>query len=559
MRKILLILLLSNSIFSYSQSLMININENHFIIDETNFMILSHIEDIESYSDLSSYKEIIISLNGIELIFNSIPNNIEYSESYSVTNSSTKFKLYFTQLPIISIETTNTIIDDPKTLASFVYSDSVQILSSNIGIELRGGSSQSYPKKTYDIELWLDENGDNTNKVQFGNLRSDDDWILDGMYNEPLRLRSHISSKLWLEMHKPYYIEDEPEAKSGAGVEYVELFINNGYNGIYNLSEQVDKKQLKLKSYKDKIRGELYKGISWGASTFTSLPPFDNDINTWSGYEVKYPKEDDTLNWEKLYSFTDFVMNSTDTEFIENIWNEFNDDNYLDYFIFLNLLRATDNTGKNIYIAKYNADEPYFYTPWDLDGCFGTIWNGTNVDITDDILANGFHKRVIELDPNNYSSSVMDRWYEYRNNILSTEVLTTSFEDQYQFLLENKIYEREALVYPNYEFKRQDLDYLLSWLQDRLIYLDSYFNNPLPINHVEFENEKRYIYPNPATDLIYLNEIKDFGNNEYKIYDLWGRIVHEGQITEKSISIKNLSQGNYILVLNKYKYKVTVE
>ncbi len=123
--------------------------------------------------------------------------------------------------------------------------------------------------------------------------------------------------------------------------------------------------------------------------------------------------------------------------------------------------------------------------------------------------------------------------------------------------MENKIYEREALVYPNYEFNEEDLDYLLTWLQKRLLFLDNYFGNSLKIN--SFENEKTYIYPNPTTSFIHLNGLKDIKNNKYKIYDLTGRIIQEGDINDNAISVENLNQGNYILVVNKHKYQLTVK
>lgn len=350
MKKIFLLLFVLNSLYCSSQSLIINVSENHFHIDETNLLIVSHIE-VEEFNDLSNFSELILSLNEKEYYFNIIPENLDYTKSYLINNGSNQYVLYFTPLPIISIDALEGIVDEPKRLANFVYSDEQQVINSKIGIELRGGSSQGYPKKTFDIEFWEEENGEKKRDVQFGNLRSDDDWILDGLYNEPLRLRSFVANNIWLDIHKPYYLEDEPDAKSGANVMYAELFLNGKYNGVYNISEQIDKKQLKLKSYKEDIRGELYKGISWGASTFSSLPNYNNDLNTWSGYQVKYPDEGDIIDWENLYSFTDFVLNSSETYFIENIWSEFNYDNYLDYFIFLNLLRATDNSGKNIYLG----------------------------------------------------------------------------------------------------------------------------------------------------------------------------------------------------------------
>mgnify|MGYP005742584177 CR=1 FL=1 len=87
--------------------------------------------------------------------------------------------------------------------------------------------------------------------------------------------------------------------------------------------------------------------------------------------------------------------------------------------MFLNLIRATDNTGKNIYLAKYKQGEPYFYIPWDLDGCFGTIWNGTNSNITDDILKNGFISRVIDRNPKNILIDIANKWFENKNHVFS--------------------------------------------------------------------------------------------------------------------------------------------
>ena len=88
------------------------------------------------------------------------------------------------------------------------------------------------------------------------------------------------------------------------------------------------------------MRGELYKGISAGATTFIELPNYDNGYRVWSGYEFKYPKEDEITDWDNIYQFTDFVMNSSDIDFTNSIWTKFDVSNYSDYFIFLNLMQS---------------------------------------------------------------------------------------------------------------------------------------------------------------------------------------------------------------------------
>ncbi len=554
---LLILSLLVYSINCNSQTLNINVPNHNFGIDENLSIIVSRIQDIENYQDTGNYSEMIITLGEDDYSFISIPNKLEYSNSFVVENidSSNQYVLYFTQLPIVTIDTDNEIVDEPKVLANFVYTDDEQTIISNIGIELRGGHSQNYPKKTYDLEFWEDEIGEETLKVQFGELRKDDDWILDALYNEPLRLRSYTASKLWKEIHLPYYIDNEPEAKSGADVMYAEMFLNGQYNGIYNLSEQIDRKQLKLKKFNDNMRGELYKGAYWGgALTFTSLPIYDNNNREWGGYEFKYPNEDQITDWNNLYQFTDFVMNSSESDFENGIWSKFVENNFIDYFLFLNLIRATDNTGKNIYLGKYKTDEPYFYVPWDLDGCFGIIWDGTNENITDDILTNGFIDRVIGENPNNTFTNLASKWFEYRNDVFSYTSLSNSITDIYNSFQINKIYERESLVYPNYSFDNQSLTYTLNWLENRLAYLDSYFGSIMSVDSTPISSEWS-IYPNPATDRIYISSVKKLNDKTYKIFNSIGQLVSDGSVENGQIEIDELDQGVYSIMIDRTLFK----
>ncbi|WP_449389076.1 FG-GAP-like repeat-containing protein [Chryseobacterium lineare] len=57
------------------------------------------------------------------------------------------------------------------------------------------------------------------------------------------------------------------------------------------------------------------------------------------------------------------------------------------------------------------------------------------------------------------------------------------------------------------------------------------------------------VYPNPAHDIVYFKTQKDFIPVEAKIYDLSGRIILQTKIERDSVSVKELSSGNYMLVL----------
>ncbi len=215
MKNIIILILFSLTSFSvFGQSLEIIMDNRRSIIDDSLSLIICN-EDVSNY-DLVNINSLTIIINGNNYNFSNIPNQLDYGIAYQVDLNSEQYSLYFSQISLLNIYSSQQIVDEPKVLADFILSDAInlQIVTSFCGIEYRGGASQSYPKKSYDIELWQDTNGDTNNRVPLLNMR-DDDWVLLAMYNEPLRLRNIVNQNLWQSIHAPYYITQEPNAKSG--------------------------------------------------------------------------------------------------------------------------------------------------------------------------------------------------------------------------------------------------------------------------------------------------------------------------------------------------------
>ena len=554
MKQFILMILTCWAAIGWSADLTITLPADRFQTDDSLKIIVSQLPDIEDYANLNGYEKVYLIAGNAAYQFAIRPDQLTFDQSYELKKGDQIFRLFLTRLPIITIDTYEPIVDEPKRLASFSYADDSQVVESFIGIELRGGFSQTFPKKTYDLELWEDQTGEDTDKLQLGDLREDDDWILDGIYNEPLRIRSYISHKLWLQMHQPHYLDEEPEAKSGADVNFVEMFLDGRYNGVYLLSEQVDKKQLQIKSYNGEVRGELIKGSYWGATTFTELPTYDNNSREWGGFEMKYPDEDEITDWRALHSFADFIINGSDENFIDEVWNKFEMENAMDYYLYMNLLRAYDNRGKNIYIARYRENRPYFYVPWDLDATWGMSWDGTRDESIHGILSNGLYDRALYLNPNDYKPKVQQLWKEYRSDLLSNESLAGIFNTTYDLLKDNNVYEREALVYPNYTFDTTLLTYALDWIEDRLTYLDSELDIVLNTNYLN--QLSLNVYPNPADEFLF---VEYYRKAPFKILDLNGRIVKEGEVNGSTLlDLSDLDAGMYFLSAGGQVGKVVV-
>jgi hypothetical protein len=448
-------------------------------IDRKNKIIVWHVANLDSI--LSLNKKVTSLKFNETFTLKDASKQLSYTDAHSVTNDGS-YVLYITKTPLVHITIDTTAINrNAKIPGYFKFFNGSEYVESPMGVRHRGNLSLTFPKKSFDLEFWTDTIAKQKKNIKFKGMRSDDDWILDGMYNEPLRLRSHVATNIWSKIHEPYYAQKEPKAKSGFEVKYVEVFKNNEYYGIYQFSESIDRKQLQLKKHEENtIYGELYKANSYeGGPAFIKAPSsYNNLFPHWNGWLTRYPFIDYKSDWENLSKFENLVVNGTDEAFSKNIEKTIHISNTIDYYLFVNMLRATDNLGKNYYLGKYDKGEPYFFIPWDLDGVLGIIQDGKRERTTNNILGNGLFERLIEINPNGYKGKVKARWTALRANEFSNEALLSRINKIYTAFTKDKVYEREQLVWQN---KLNEVSneahyaYLIKWLEDRLLYLDTHF------------------------------------------------------------------------------------
>jgi hypothetical protein len=552
-RKISITFLLFIPTFIVKANDTIQVPQNQYFIDYGLNMVLTNI-DVGFVNLTWTDAKTHIHLNEL-CVFSTPISSIEIGTAYSILipSQNAYYLIYFTEMPIISITTNNAIVDNMNVLANFKMMETNQnYIESNIGVQYRGAWSQTLPKKSMEIEFWADTSGIQTLDYALLGMVNDDDWNLQAMYNEPLRIRSKTNNDLWRLINSLHYQNHEPEAINGVRMKYVELFINNEYRGLYCLGEKTNRKQLKLKKYNGTINGELYKGVSWGASTFTAFPPYNNNALLWSGFEYKHPDEE--IQWSNLHNLVGFVINASSQDFFDGYKSRFDLNNLVDYYIFLNLLRATDNTGKNIFIAKYTSNSKYFFVPWDLDGSFGTIWNGTKDSTTDDLLSNGFYNRLVnECSPDGFKIKLKNKWLALRSTVINQDSLMSLFILNHNYLEANGVYERESMAWTGYTYDNTDLVYMSSWIANRLAYLDDKFTEDcIPQSIDESNNESKFfvVHPNPTSDLIHLQSLESNDCTVY-VYNNLGQIVLHEKISHSnnSISLKHLKKGVYYLRL----------
>lgn len=470
------------------------------------------------------------------------------------------YKLFRTPMPIITIATEGPIVNSPAVHGTISVTDADgNVIEMHAGFKIRGTSSQQYDKKSYRVELWADATGSTMMDTTFLGLRSDDDWNLEAMWAQPLRLRDKVANELWMEMHQLYYQDLEPDAHSGVRMEYADVFVNGSYVGIYALSERMDRKQLELKKFNGENRGLLYKGNGSGAPTFESLPAYDNTLGTWDNYEWVYPNEAEaSYDWSHLYSFTNFVMNASDNVFYAQYSAQFDKGNAIDYYLFINVLQAMDNMGRNLFLARYKKTGPYFYLPWDLDAVWGLDTDGKPTNNSNGLMSNGFFDRLIHDCTNNgFVASAQTRYNALRNTILTKEHIMQLVQNQYNALLENGAYDREHEAWPDFTLDESQLTYMSNWLEARFNYLDAEINaacgtwgieDPEP---VEEPTQTVEVFPNPAKDKINIH-FAEAWDASVRLYDMTGRMVYSNSSNAQAFVIptQGLSKGIYTLLIN---------
>ncbi len=501
-----------------------------------------------------------IGISGSDtLLFSTPVDRIELNLSYSAARRGRDYRVYFTNNPVLSPASEEAIQNEPKVTTEITYIEGNRHFTATAGVELRGATALCYPKKSYDIEFRGSVDG-GVDDVSLAGMRSDDDWVLDGLYNEPLRINAYVAQRLWNDVYRLPYDTEEPRGRPGAGVAVVEVFVNGAYRGVYHLGEQVDRKLLRLKKTDpDATRGHLTK--IWAipqqnASKDFGPPAPRSDI--WNGYELKYPKPKDTLDWQPVVELHDFFALATDGEIRLDAGRHLDRSNAIDYNLFVNLTGGVDNTTKNIYLARRDKTSPYLFIPWDLDATFGNNWDGSPLPDYDTLYTPLFHDRFDDTDE--FKRERCARYSALRTTgPFAVDSLHTRIRTAYEELKTERLYEREALVWV--ETVRADegeLNYTLDWITQRVAFLDTAIcsNEPIISSISSPPNGQVWFYPNPATENITLR-LSGVEAGVLYIVDTRGRTVYRASAPRsgQEIYVENLPPGIYTLVVGQIRKK----
>ncbi len=400
---------------------------------------------------------------------------IEIIDPSGKTNT---YKLFFTTLPVVKLSYNyKKILDEPKGSSLFALdSSNTSHFINCCGIETRGGTANRRPKKSFGIEFWNNYEQRESRTFNFFEMSPNDDWILDALYSDRSRVRNRVAFDIWNRIRRSAKEHNNTVCYSDIKGEYVELFLNQKYQGLYCLTERIEGEKLGLTSKQDSLQGFLYKSEGW-TTTNQLIEVKDTTVdyqNKWQSWEQKYPNNKHQLIWKPLYNFVDFMANSSDQQFSNQINEVLNLDNVIDYYILINLIYGTDNVGKNYMLAKKSINSPFCLIPWDMDATWGRNYKGEKIKYDKEVHFIIF-ERLIKLNPSDFKQRLHDRYFDLRETILTNDAIMDIFQYYTDELINSGAHERNDALWPEQSSNLQhELEYIETWLSKHTEFLDSH-------------------------------------------------------------------------------------
>jgi len=433
------------------------------------------------------------------------------------------------ELPVIELSYDSTAFNANTFIsARLTYHDADTVKTYHCRVRRRGGTSLLLDKPNFAVKFYNDEGA--SRDVRFLSMRKDNNWILDAMASDYAKMRNRASMDLWLDFSRPpYHQEAEPNAVNGYRGKYVEVYANAEYMGLFCLMERLDRKQLKIKKFTtDEAdstqlvhRGLMYKAVSGN----TVRTPFfywqqnePNDASSWyDGMQCEYPdvSQGEPWTWEPLRTNIYELAARTGTRFRYEVTKRFDIPVFIDYVLFVDLLYASDNIGKNFYTWFYDqssSDQRLGITPWDIDASWGRDYLGARVAATTQLGNKSNFDTRMTKQWKGYADTLSIRYAELRDSLWSEQALVEHFDRYFELFSRTGVWQRELDRWETSKGKFRALvdeqEYIHQWIHDRLLYLDGIYG---------------YVPPAAIRSVC-----EDSAEQSDRCYDLYGRPVAPG-------------------------------
>lgn len=417
----------------------------------------------------------------------------------------------------------NGAIPETKTevLAQLTYISKTHSFDSYITIKCQGTSSLSYPKKNFTVKLYQDEDRSIKLKKNFKGWGNQNKFCLKANWMDISHARNVVSAKLWADVVKtrsdynslPEELRTSPNQGAVDGFP-VKVYCNGIYWGRYTWNIPKD-------GWMCNMDDSLETHCILGSEDYVSGCFRANAVIDESDWADELHEEVPDSIVTSFNNAINFVMNSTDDEFVANIENYFNLSSLIDYYCFSYAACHLDGLGKNQLFFTYDGIH-WIASAYDLDSTWGLYWNGESFvsneyrmqedyEVGVHNTTNLLYERLEAL----FVERIKERWIELRNGALSIVNINNRFEQFGDICPPYIVSEDYAVTTGNGSFtgipsaNSNNIRQICNYAVKRLKYVDSQIS---PINYTETIIRENYS-PNGAEWVD--TETINFANGDY--------------------------------------------
>ncbi len=364
------------------------------------------------------------------------------------------------------------------TLGNRVWGEKIRLRS-------RGNRSATFEKRSFALKL--------SEGIEMLGLPKNKKWKLNAEHIDKTFMRNKLSYDLFKSFSPENWAPD---------VEFCVVYINKKYQGIYAMTQSVDASTLNLSKGSD--GGILFKEppVSYPpeehADRFEKFKKYVQRSSRYKDYSIKarYKLEDECYFNQRhpdikkidcsdeIYRLTEFIFNSSDTEFSNpSVFNTYFDlDNLIDWHLLILVTANGDGTYKNYYMSRKEEGEPYLFTPWDYDHSFGRDGDGepSKVSIIPVKKNMALLHRLMETNAFNYRQKLYQKFQELKKSGVLTDKNIYQMIDANVEALKSEIKDHEKRWPPGdmAYFKNASFDTevqrMKNWISNHLPNLEEY-------------------------------------------------------------------------------------
>jgi len=351
-------------------------------------------------------------------------------------------QIVFTGLPVVTMETDGEIgYEDAKASISFCASGSG--VKSGAVTHLRGAGSRFSEKKSYKIDF-VHGTKDSAAYVDVPGLGTADDVILlAGVMDESL-MRDRLSWDIYA------MIAGEDEPYGPRRTQYVELFVNDRYMGLYLMMEPVDDGEELVKAgVNAPTTDSVYRTAQIdyaGERAYEANPMREGSIYELyhapvSGHEFDALKPYLTL--EQLPTGSEH-----DAEFERLAMEHIDLPSILRYYLFVQGGGMSDNVYNNMYVIANRKDGKltYRFAPWDMDLTWGRFKDDESGDFYHELFSFETAQRMIDIDAGGVTRQMLAQmWTQMRETVFNEETVQALVDGYVSELDASGAYMRDAM------------------------------------------------------------------------------------------------------------------